>query len=87
MFPHPIKPDSAGVDFRCLSGNDLLTACKFSIRALDAFCFCPIAGCEGNKCLQGDNQHNLSDTLKCIALMWKFHLYLWDKNLNAYEFS
>ena len=38
------KSDSPGVDFRCLSSNDLLAACKFSMRALDAFRFRPIAG-------------------------------------------
>ena len=37
------KSDSAGVDFCHLSGNDLLSACKFSMHALDAFCFCPMA--------------------------------------------
>jgi hypothetical protein len=38
------RSDSAGVDFRRLSGNELLATCKFSMRALDAFHFRPIAG-------------------------------------------
>ena len=50
--------DSAGACFCHLSGNDLLAACKFSMHALDAFCFHPIAGGEGNEYLRGDNQHN-----------------------------
>ena len=49
------RSDSAGVDFRRLSGNDPLAACKFPMRALEAFRFRPIAGDEDDECLQGDN--------------------------------
>ena len=48
------------MDFRRLSGNDLLAACKFPIRALEAFSFRPIAGVRDDECFQGDNQCNLS---------------------------
>ena len=62
MFFHPMNLIliSAGVDFRRLSGNELLAACKFPIRALEAFRFRPIARVRGDECLQGDNQCNLS---------------------------
>jgi len=63
MFAHLIDLVLLGWDFRRLSDNDLLAACKFPMRTLDMFIILPIAGgdsFEGNKCLQGDNQCNLS---------------------------
>jgi len=49
------QSESAGVDFRRLSDNVPLAACKFSIRALEAFLFRTMAGNEDDECFQGRN--------------------------------
>jgi len=50
-------PDEAACfpDFHHLSDNVPLAACKFPIRALEAFLFRPMAGNEDDECFQGRN--------------------------------
>ena len=57
--PASDKFESAGVDFRRLPENVSLAACKFSVRALEAFRFRGMAENEDDRCFQGHNQHNL----------------------------
>ena len=78
------KFESAGVDFHCLPENVSLAACKFSICALEAFCFHEIAENEDDKCFQGCNQLSI---LKHKSLFWKLHLYLLDKNKNRLDYG